>query len=180
MYFEQLEKQLYANLIYPESMRKAMAGIKAWHDFCDLTAEQKDLFLFPNDQGTWEPGYKRRRKSEGREDKEYFHFHGDYLEMLAKYNLVEKVAQDPVLKAMYQLVEHIRFETVKLVEVIATDLEKYVPGTLADVKDSNDLLTLRFLHYDPKDITDDNLLPRTLTAVVLLFIFMRICLDCNI
>lgn len=157
MYFEQLKSQLYANLLYPESMRKVMLGIKAWHDFCDLSPRQKDLFLFPDDQGTWEPGYKRRRKSEGREDKEYFHFHGNYLEMIAKYNLEEKVAQDPVLKAMYELVGHIRFETEKLVEIIVADLERYVPGTLADVKDSKDLLTLRFLHYDPKDSADDNL-----------------------
>ncbi len=157
MYYEQLEKQLYANLLYPESMRKVMSGINAWHDFCDLPMEKKNLFLFPDDQGTWEPGYKRRRKSEGREDKEYFHFHGDYLAIVAKYGLTEIVAKDPVLSALYQLVTDIRHETEKLVDTIAVDLERFVPGVVANVQASRDLMTLRFLHYDPKDDADDNL-----------------------
>lgn len=128
-----------------------MAGIQAWHDFCALPMEKKNWFLFPDDQGTWEPGYKRRYRSEGREDKEYFHFHGDYLDMLKKYNLLEKVAQDPVLKSLYQLVTDLRVETERLVDTIAADLEHYVPGIVANVQASRDLMTLRFLHYDPQD-----------------------------
>lgn len=151
MYYEQLAKQLFANLAYPQSMRTVMSGISAWHDFCDLPMEKKNLFLFPEDQGTWEPGYKRRYKSAGREDKEYFHFHGDYLAMLTKYGLTEKVATDPVLRALYQLVGDIRHETEKLVDIIAADLEQFVPGVIADVEASRDLMTLRFIHYDPQD-----------------------------
>lgn len=155
MYFEQLSQQLFANLPYPQSMRQTIAGIQAWHHFCALPMEKKNWFLFPEDQGTWEPGYKRRYRSEGREDKEYFQFHGDYLEMLQKYHLTEKVAQDPVLSALYRLVTDIRSETEKLVDIIAADLERLVPGIVADVQASRDLMTLRFLHYDPQDTATD-------------------------
>ncbi len=157
MYFEQLREHLFANVDYPESMREVMGKITAWHQFCALPSETKMLFTYPDDQGVWDAGYKNRRKAEGREDKEYMHFHGNYRDLLQKYGLAELVEKDPTLKAMWDLVSGIRTEAGKLITVIATDLDQHIPGLAKNVADSTDLMTLRFLHYTPEDDQDDNL-----------------------
>ncbi len=151
MYYEQLRDKLYADVPYPTATRALMHDIITWRKFCDLPADIKAKFAFPQHQGVWDDGYKKRRKAEGREDKEYFHFHGNYKTILDEYSLAEYVAKTPAIAEFWEFVDKIYEAVRELIVTIGNDLERHTPGIRAELDKSRDLVTLRFLHYTPED-----------------------------
>lgn len=154
MYYHQLKTNLFADVPYPQTTRELMKKIEIWRQFCTLPLEIKQKFAFPNHQGMWDDGYKKRRKVEGREDKEYFHFHANYKTILGEYGLTEFVANTPVIANFWNFVDEIYEAVRQLIVTIGKDLGEKIPGMQAELEKSKHLVTLRFLHYTPEDTNE--------------------------
>ena len=74
MIYQNLKKNLFAEIDYPQELTELIATAEPWKKFCDLSLMSKEL-LGIEDQKDTDAGYRFRSKKEGRENKEYFHFY---------------------------------------------------------------------------------------------------------
>jgi isopenicillin N synthase-like dioxygenase len=157
MYYPKLKDNLYAEVSYPTTLNAVMNKTILWRDFCNLPQNIKEKFAFPQHQEMWDPGYKIRERSKGREDKEYFHITSQNYEFLKYYDLTNEVNSTPVLKNFFEFAHNVWEKASELVLEIARDLEKDIPGITAQLEKGRDKQLLRLLHYIPTKDDDMSL-----------------------
>ena len=157
-YAEQIKQQLYAKVFYPPELTEALRLVGFWRDFCGLPQESKMAFAYPNHQvGVKDPGYKERERAKGREDKWYFHYTGQNDEMLAAYQLAERVNQDPLLRSFFQFIKEVYAHAQGLALDIARQMDAVVPGLEQEITAGKNEMVLRLLYYRPLQPQDMSL-----------------------
>ena len=154
MYYQQLESGLFADVPYPQTMCQLMKRVTVWREFCQLRSEIKELFTFSEHQTLWQdPGYKRRRPDpiKRRDNKENFHCHSNYRNLLEGYQLTDLVNQNQVLKKFYAFIDDLHPAVTQIIEIIGQDLAKKIPGLPDELSRSKDLMVIRFCHYTPEE-----------------------------
>lgn len=147
MYADKLRKQLYVDIDYPQHLTKAIGTVEPWKQFCALPLEIKNKFEFLNHQDGADPGYRWRRRSEGREDKEYFHIYPNTFELAEKDGNAELVASTPAVKDFFTYAVEIQKLAFDFALGIQKEMNKDIPGLTGLIEDGKMQSVLRFLHY---------------------------------
>ena len=134
-----------------------MKEADSWRAFCALPPSIKERFVYPEHEGVWDLGYKLRKRSLGREDKEYFHYTPKNAEFLSHYKLGGLVKEHNAVSDFLQFGEALYGAVRELSLEIGRDLGRFVPTLPTELEKGRDLLTLRFLHYTPERSDDESL-----------------------
>lgn len=154
MYFENLRDNLFAEVKYPAGLSELMTHTKVWRAFCDLPLSLKERFVYPEHESVWDLGYKMRKRSLGREDKEYFHYTPKNVEFLSHYKLTGLVSENKTVANFFSFGDALYRATRDLALEIGRDLGKHLPTLPEELEKGKDMLTLRFLHYTPEKADD--------------------------
>lgn len=157
MYFESLRDNLFAEVAYPRKLAELMTHITTWRDFCAFPLALKERFVYPEHEGAWDLGYKLRKRSLGREDKEYFHYTPKNAEFLSHYKLAGLVSDNKAAADFFQFGDVLYRAVRDLALDIGRDLGEFLPTLPAELEKGKDMLTLRFLHYTPERTGDESL-----------------------
>ncbi len=154
MYYQKLKEQLFVDIDYPKSIADLIGDAEAWNNFCKLPRELKEKFSFLNQQKETDIGYFWRSKSEGREDKEYFHIYPNMREMIQADGLDDLVESNPVLKEFFDYTDRVYESVHNFALSIGSEMGKEIPGLARLVRDRKIRSVLRLLHYTNTDDTE--------------------------
>ncbi len=128
-----------------------------WRAFCALPLSLKEKFVYPEHEGVWDLGYKLRKRTLGREDKEYFHYTPKNGEFLSHYKLEELVKENKAVSDFFEFGDTLYKAVRDLSLDIGRNLGRFLSTLPAELEKGKDLLTLRFLHYTPERAEDESL-----------------------
>jgi len=154
MYYQKLKKQLFADIEYPKSITYLIDDAEAWNNFCGLSRELKEKFSFPHRQKEGDIGYFWRSKSEGREDKEYFHIYPNMVEMIRADGLDDLVESNPVLKKFFDYTDKVYESVHNFALAIGGEMGKEIPALGELISGGKIRSVLRLLHYTNADDTE--------------------------
>lgn len=153
MYYEKLLDNLFVDIDYPEHLTKLIGNAQPWRAFCALPEEVKKHYEFMSHQEDADPGYRLRKRSEGREDKEYFHIYPNMPQMISADGLDTEVAGNEALKTFFDYSVRVQEAANTFALEIGRELGKEIPELAKLVETGKIRSVLRLLHYtDTEDI----------------------------
>lgn len=147
MYLDKLRDNLFVGVDYPKNITDLIGTANLWLQFCSLPLETKRKFEFMNHQGDADPGYRIRSKTEGREDKEYFHVYQNILELANKDGNASLVNDTPALKEFFEYAITVQQAAHDFAMQIGREMGKDLPELLKLIDDGQLRSVLRLLHY---------------------------------
>lgn len=165
MHSQRLRDQLYVDIDYPQHFTDAIGTVEPWKRFCSLPLETKKKFEFLNHQNTADPGYRWRRRAEGREDKEYFHSYPNIFELAEKDGNGELARSEPAIKGFFEYAIGIQKLAFDFALGIQREMGKDIPELVELIDNGRMKSVLRFLHYtndEKADIIADQHFDRSL------------------
>ena len=154
MYYQKLKNQLFVDIDYPKDITDLIADAEPWKKFCALPQEIKEKFIFQKFTNGEDIGYFLRKKSEGREDKEYFHVLPSMREVLQNADLENFVEGDKILKNFFEYTTNVYDRVHDFALSIGSGMAKEIPEMTKFVKDGKIHSSLRLLHYTNADDTE--------------------------
>lgn len=151
-----LHHDLFAVVDYPKEITEQIGKAEPWRAFCELPLELKKQFYFSGENKQEDVGYLLRKRSEGREDKEYYHFDGArHMERIRERGLADTVKDNPVLTAFFEFCDATYHSATDMVRRIVDATETDILGLTDQVfREGKPPAMLRFLHYTP--LRDDD------------------------
>lgn len=146
-----LRENLLAVVDYPPALTALIGEAAPWRDFCALPEEVKQKLHFPDAWYGGEVGYRRRRRKEGRDEKEYFHHTGKrFAEHVANPEVQKLTDEFPIVREFLAYCETVHREAAKFIEGIVRESERDIPGFRENVFPEGEITaTLRLLNYLP-------------------------------
>jgi len=98
-----------------------------------------------------------RRRSAGREDKEYFHFYPENKEIYETYGLSEQVDTTSELREFFLYAHAVHKASTDFALELGNEIAKDVPSLAELIAKDRLRFLLRFLHYTPLEPTETSL-----------------------
>ena len=147
MYYQKLRKNLFVDIEYPQHVTELIGAAQPWQNFWTLPRETKERFAFVDDQERGDPGYRMRKRTEGREDKEYFHIFDDTADLIKEYKLENVVADLPIAQEFFDYTSRVQSRAHEFAVEIGRTMGKEIPELGALVEAGKIKSVLRLLHY---------------------------------
>lgn len=144
----------YSQILFPLSHKELSAAAETFLEFLTLSQDYKEKFytrINPDDPGS-HVGYVHRSKANGKDDKEFFHYH-ECAEEVFKDLLSEN---NFVVQNFFESARRVYKESVKTLEELLKEFEKEFPGIHGKFFPKHKVKNfyLRFLKYNSKEQGD--------------------------
>ncbi len=138
-----MSEKIFTRIPYPREMAEFIGAAAPWKEFCALRIDEKNLTHFPETPEGKEPGYQRRERKAGRDEKEFFHFNRNYIKTFAESGRA-KIAG---IRAFHDFADELLQISGDYILSIAHSMRDSIPALYENLEARE--LTLRFLHYIP-------------------------------
>lgn len=153
--FLDLYNNLFAVIPYPEELAdEVLVVAELWREFCALPQDVKSQFTILGQHEDWNSGYIARSTKENHDEKEYYHFQPNHLEIVSSLDVEHVFEQYPVVKEFLESCDSV---VRRLKDFVHNHASKLAQNNehLRDLPDQflagfeKNYSLLRFLHYTP-------------------------------